>query len=259
MTELKIFKNELFEVGAKVENDTVLFDAEHVAKCLGISRDMNGKEYVRWERVNSYLPKSCPEVGKGDFIPESMVYKLAFKASNDVAEQFQDWLAIEVIPSIRKDGGYIFTTEEDDELTIMAKAMMIANKTMERQKRENKALHKQIEADAPFTKFGKVVAISDGAVNIGTFAKMIYEKHGVNIGRNKLIAWLRENGYLIKQMGAERNLPKQRYIEQGWFRVRPAVVARTDGDMQTGTTLITGKGQIALTDILLKEFTKQAN
>ncbi|MEG0259637.1 MAG: ORF6C domain-containing protein [Lysinibacillus sp.] len=106
MNQLKIFKNDLFEVGAKVESDTVLFDVEQVAKCLGVSRDMNGKEYVRWERVNSYLPKSCPEVGKGDFIPEPLVYKLAFKANNEVAEQFQDWLAIEVIPSIRKNGIY---------------------------------------------------------------------------------------------------------------------------------------------------------
>ncbi|MDA6141418.1 hypothetical protein OSK03_26935, partial [Escherichia coli] len=66
----------------------------------------NNKEYIRWERVNSYLPDSFPQVGKGDYIPESLVYKLAFKASNEVAEKFQDWLAIEVIPSIRKQGSY---------------------------------------------------------------------------------------------------------------------------------------------------------
>lgn len=55
---------------------------------------------MRWDRVNSYLPKNYPLVRKGDLIPESIVYKLAFKASNDIAEQFQDWLAIEVLPSI---------------------------------------------------------------------------------------------------------------------------------------------------------------
>ncbi|NLY80905.1 MAG: phage antirepressor [Lysinibacillus sp.] len=107
MNQLQVFKNELFEVAAKVEGDTILFDVEQVAKCLGISRIVNGKEYVRWERVNSYLPDSCPEVGKGDLIPEPMVYKLAFKASNEVAEKFQDWLAIEVIPKIRKNGYYM--------------------------------------------------------------------------------------------------------------------------------------------------------
>jgi len=110
--DLKVFKNELFEVGATVEGEDVLFDVELVAKSLGITDNKNGKEYVRWNRVNQYIKHfatSCensPQVAKGDLIPEAMVYKLAFKASNDTAEKFQDWLAIEVIPSIRKTGQY---------------------------------------------------------------------------------------------------------------------------------------------------------
>lgn len=258
MEQLQVFKNELFEVGAKVEGDTILFDVEQVAKCLGISRIVNGKEYVRWERVNSYLPDSCPEVGKGDLIPEPMVYKLAFKANNEVAEKFQDWLAVEVIPSIRKNGGYIATNDDDDESTIMAKAFLIAKKTIERKQRENEALHRQIEQDAPYTKFGKVVAISDGAINIGVFAKMLYDKHGINMGRNKLMAWMRDKGFLIRQKGVEWNLPKQEYIEKGWFKIRPAIVSRTEGDIQKGTPLITGKGQVAITNILLEEFSNKA-
>jgi len=107
MNQLKKFKNEIFEVSAKFENGEVLFDLEQVAKSLGIARTKNDKVYVRWDRVNSYLPKNSPQVGKGDLIPESIVYKLAFKASNDIAEQFQDWLAIEVLPSIRKHGAYM--------------------------------------------------------------------------------------------------------------------------------------------------------
>lgn len=110
--DLKVFKNELFEVGATVEGEDVLFDVELVAKSLGITDNKNGKEYVRWNRVNQYIKpfgtsgENSPQVAKGDLIPEAMVYKLAFKASNDTAEKFQDWLAIEVIPSIRKTGQY---------------------------------------------------------------------------------------------------------------------------------------------------------
>lgn len=113
MNQLKIFKNELFEVGAKTEGDTILFDAEYVAKCLGFTEIKNNKEYVMWRRVNQYLipfgtsAEDSPQVAKGDLIPEPMVYKLAFKASNEVAEKFQDWLAIEVIPQIRKTGSYL--------------------------------------------------------------------------------------------------------------------------------------------------------
>lgn len=112
MNDLTVFKNELFEVGAKVVNEQILFDVEQVAICLGITQEKNNKEYVRWERVNEYLPKNSPLVGKGDLIPEPMVYKLAFKASNEVAEKFQDWLAIDVIPQIRKTGSYSFSTSQ---------------------------------------------------------------------------------------------------------------------------------------------------
>lgn len=192
------------------------------------------------------------------FLTEDGLYEVLMQSRKPIAKHFKKQVK-SILKEIRTNGAYVHASEDDDETIIMAKGLFAAQRAMERQKRENEALHKQIEADSPYTKFGKVVAITDGAVNIGTFAKMIYEKHGVNIGRNKLIAWLRDNGYLIKQLGAERNLPKQRYIEQGWFRVRPAVVSRTDGDIQTGTTLITGKGQIALTDILIKVFNKKAN
>ncbi|MCS1394335.1 phage antirepressor KilAC domain-containing protein [Lysinibacillus boronitolerans] len=187
------------------------------------------------------------------FLTEDGLYEVLMQSRKPIAKQFKKQVK-NILKEIRIDGGYIATNEDDDEMTILAKGFLIAQKTVERQKRENEALHNQIEQDAPYTKFGKVVAISDGAINVGTYAKMLYEKHGINLGRNKLMAWLRENGYLIKQKGAERNLPKQKYIENGWFRVRPAVVARTEGDMQTGTPLITGKGQVALADILLNEF-----
>lgn len=107
MYKLQIFKNDAFEVRATLEDGTVLFDAETVAKSLGIIQVKNLTPYVRWERVNEYLGENSPQVGKGDMIPESMVYKLAFKASNETAEKFQDWLAIEVIPQIRKTGSYM--------------------------------------------------------------------------------------------------------------------------------------------------------
>ena len=82
----------------------------------------------------------------------------------------------------------------------------------------------------------------------------MYEKHGVNIGRNKLMAWLRGGGYLIRQEGREKNFPKQHYIERGWFRLATTIIKRSQGDVQGGTTLITGKGQVELAKILLEEF-----
>lgn len=109
MNQLKIFKNNIFEVAVKLQSGEWVFDAEKVAKSLGITQQKSGIDYVRWERVNEYL-KASPQVGKGDFIPEPAVYKLAFKASNEVAEKFQDWLAVDVLPQIRKHG--IYATDE---------------------------------------------------------------------------------------------------------------------------------------------------
>jgi prophage antirepressor-like protein len=112
MNKLQIFKNDTFEVRAILEDGTVLFDAETVARCLGFTQtqNKNGKLYTstRWETINAHLENHFPiKLGKGDMIPEPMVYKLAFKASNETAEKFQDWLAIDVIPQIRKTGNYM--------------------------------------------------------------------------------------------------------------------------------------------------------
>jgi anti-repressor protein len=130
---------------------------------------------------------------------------------------------------------------------------MIIKRAMEFQQQKIIKLESQIEQDKQYTNFGKVVAISDGSINIGAFAKLIFDKHGINIGRNKLMEWLRDKGYLIKT-GREKNFPKQQYIEQGLFEVKPTIVKRTEGDVQSGTTMITGKGQVKLMDVLLKEF-----
>lgn len=105
------FNNDLFQIEVKTENGKSLFNLESVARSLGITKTetKNGKKYtsIRWERVKSYLPPQVGEsIERGSFISEPMVYKLAFKANNPLAEKFQDWLAVEVLPSIRKHGMY---------------------------------------------------------------------------------------------------------------------------------------------------------
>jgi anti-repressor protein len=130
---------------------------------------------------------------------------------------------------------------------------MIIKRAMEFQQQKILQLETQIEKDKQYTNFGKVVSISDGSINIGAFAKLIFDKHGINIGRNKLMEWLRDKGYLIKT-GREKNFPKQQFVERGLFEVKPTIVKRTEGDVQSGTTMITGKGQVKLIDVLLKEF-----
>lgn len=165
MNQLQIFKNEIFEVGTKLENDAILFDVEQVAKCLGITEVKNNIAYVRWNRVNSYLPKNSPQVAKGDLIPEPLVYKLAFKASNEVAEKFQDWLAIEVIPQIRKTGSYsIDTTQLSPELQMfnhLYKAIASTElKQREQDVRLEKIEHQQNQLEREQENIAEIVALN---------------------------------------------------------------------------------------------------
>lgn len=106
MSIVKVFGNGFFNLGVKKDGDEILFNAEDVAKALGFTTvATTGNVYVRWNRVNEFLPQVA-KIKKGDFISESMLYKLAFKASNETAEKFTDWVAVEVLPQIRKTGGY---------------------------------------------------------------------------------------------------------------------------------------------------------
>lgn len=132
--------------------------------------------------------------------------------------------------------------------TTLSEALRLAADTMDK----NEELQKQIEADAPLVAFGNIVNNSSGAINIGQFAKTLYEKDGIKMGRNEMFSWLRDRGYLIA-CGRERNNPKQKYMEQGLFKMKPTIIARSNGDVQSSTTLITGKGQIRITSELKAE------
>lgn len=118
--EIQEFENE--ELGFKVrcvknEDGSISMNAEDTAIGFGWTQDKNGKIYVKWERFNSFCKEFVfsPQVGKDDFIPESLFYLLGMKASNDTARKFQMWLATDVIPSIRKHGAFIADSENVDE------------------------------------------------------------------------------------------------------------------------------------------------
>jgi anti-repressor protein len=198
------------------------------------------------------------------FINESGLYSLIFGAAKqgnnkeikEKAKTFKRWVTSEVLPSIRKHGAYM--TPETIEQALLNPDTIIRIATELKEERSKRILAEtQIHEEKPYTDFGKIVALSDGAINVGAFSKLIYDKHGINIGRNRLMQWLRDKGYLIKQEGREKNFPKQVYIEQKLFRLSPTFVVRTEGNVQSGTPLITGKGQIKLMELLKKDFQKE--
>lgn len=186
------------------------------------------------------------------FVNEDGLYDVILDSRKKEAKKFRKWITSEVIPSIRKHGAYATPSTIENIISDPDFGIQLLSNLKEEREFRMRLEKQQIE-DAPYTTFGKVVSQSDASINIGTFAKMMYDEHGVNIGRNKMFRWLRDNGYLIKS-GRERNNPKQQYIEQGLFETTVSVISRTQGDVETLTTLVTGKGQVKLSEKLLQEF-----
>lgn len=239
--DLQVFKNNLFEVAVKLENGEVLFEAEKVAKCLGFIEVKNNKEYVRWRTVNDYL-KFSQDVAKGDFIPEPAVYKLAFKASNEVAEKFQEWLAVDVLPSIRKHGTYMTESVIEKALTSPEFLIKLATNLKEEKSKRIEA-EKTNKLNKPKVVFAEALEISKNTILVGELAKLL-KQNGISIGQNRLFKKLRQEGYLGSK-GEYYNLPTQKAMNLKLFEIKTRTINNPDGSVRvTRTTKVTGKGQI---------------
>lgn len=150
------------------------------------------------------------------FVSESGLYSLVLRSRKPEAREFKRWVTHEVLPQIRKTGGYIPTTDADDDMTILAKAVMIGQRTMEEQKRRIAEQSTHIKELEPKARFADAVAASDGTCLIGELAKML-RQNGLDIGQNRLFEILRQDGYLGKT-GSNRNVPTQKAMDLGLFR-----------------------------------------
>lgn len=215
------------------KNGTAFLDLEAVARGLGFTQTKNGVEYVKWERVSAYLSELgfSPEVGKDGYIPENIFYRLAMKAKNETAEKFQALVADEIIPSIRKTGGYISGQETMSDSELMAKALLVAQRQIDER-------NKQIAAMQPKALFADAVSASDDCILVRDMAKIL-RQNGVDLGEKRFYAWLRKNGYLTQD-----NSPTQRASDLGLFKMHERTINSPDGEIRIRkTTKVTGKGQ----------------
>ncbi|WP_444196102.1 phage antirepressor [Dialister succinatiphilus] len=219
-------------------------NAEDVARGFGFTQGKSGVEYIRWDRVNQYLHEFgfSPQVGKDDFLPENMVYRLGFKANNDVAKKFQAVLADEVLPAIRRHGAYM--TEEALEKAITEPDFLIRLATqLKEEKAKRLEAEKQVEAAKPKVLFADAVSASHTSILVGELAKIL-RGNGIEIGQRRLFAWLREHGYLIKRQGTDYNMPTQMAMELGLFEIKEGSYVNGSGaNIITKTPKVTGKGQ----------------
>ena len=248
MADMKIWENQEFGELRIVEmNGEPWMVGKDVAQALGYAKPENAiANHVDDEDKTSTLIQGSGSNYKSKtiIINESGLYSLVLSSKLPGAKRFRRWVTGEVLPSIRKDGGYIKTAPGMSDADIMAKAILLAQKTIEGQKA-------QIAEMTPKALFADAVSASSTSILVGDLAKLI-RQNGMDIGQNRLFDWLRNNGYLIRAKGMSWNMPTQRSMDMGLFEVKETSITHSDGHISVNKTVkVTGKGQIYFVNKLI--------
>lgn len=214
------------------------FVARDIAQALGYANANHA--------INTHVDPQDKGVAKCDtlggrqslsLINESGLYALILASHLPSARRFKHWVTAEILPSIRKNGGYLSGQTQLGDTELMAKALVLAQNIIH----ERTAA---LEATAPKVCFADAVTASHQSILVGELAKLIAQ-NGIDIGAKRLFAWLRENGFLIKGGRADHNLPTQKSMDQGLFEIKETAIAHSDGHATISRTpKVTGKGQV---------------
>lgn len=258
-----VFNNDEFgNIRTVILNNNPWFVGKDVAECLGYTnskkaiRDhVDDEDKIMGER--NVTPSITDKLGRVQypvFINESGLYALIFGSKLDSAKEFKHWVTSEVLPQIRKTGGYIPIDKEDDDLTIMAKALNIMQNTLVQKDELLAQKEEVINQQKPLVDFANTVSATETMVDMKTMAKLLEkENQDIHMGRNKLFAWLRKEGYLMSD-----NTPYERYVKQGIFKLTESEVETKNGNKLITKTYVTGKGQLYLAKKLAQYFVSQS-
>lgn len=244
MNDLQVFNNPEFgEIRTVTIYDEPWFVGKDVAHVLGYK---NPQEAIRThvDPDDKGVSEILTPGGKQPIpiINESGLYSLILSSKLPGAKKFKHWVTSEVLPSIRKHGAYM--TQETLQAAILNPDTMIqlCQKLKEEQDK-SRALQDENRVMQPKALFADSVSASGSTVLVGELAKIL-RQNGVDIGEKRLFSWMRENGYLIKRKGTDYNMPTQKSMEHGLFRIKETVVSHSDGHTSVNKTpKITGKGQ----------------
>lgn len=219
------------------------FVAKDVCDVLGIRTDTIRK-ILEADEVAETNPNTIGVAGGHNplIVNEPGLYRLIIKSRKPEAKAFQRWVTHEVLPSIRKHGGYMAGQERMTPEQMLAASMRWLESRIREQEETIASQSAQLEEQEPKVLFADAVSASDGTCLVGELAKMLTQA-GCVTGQNRLFARLREDGYLGKS-GQNRNVPLQRWVEQGLFRIKETAITHADGHVTINrTTKVTGRGQ----------------
>ena len=260
MNELKIFQSPQFGTIRTLSiNNEPWFVGKDVASILGytnaskavamhVDDEDKRKEMLKADSQNGNVPSGS---AKTALINESGLYSLILSSKLPKAKEFKRWVTSEVLPSIRKHGAYM--TDDVLERTITDPDFMIKLLTkMKEEKKAREIAEQQVKELTPKGIFADAVNSSDTSILVGELAKLL-KQNGVNMGRNRLFEWMKNNGYLIKS-GSERNMPTQKSMEMKLLEIKERNIANPDGSVKiVKTPKVTGKGQIYFINKLLSK------
>lgn len=234
MNDLQLFNNPEFGAVRAVEVDgEPWFVGKDVAQALGYSNPRKAlADHVDAE--DKGVTKCDTPGGEQDIttINESGLYSLVLSSKLPGAKKFKRWVTSEVLPTIRKTGGYQLPKDYPSALRALADA---TEKLL--------AVETENEANRPKVLFADAVSTSKTSILVGELAKLL-KQNGVDIGQNRLFGWLRENGFLIRRNGTDFNMPTQKSMDLGLFEIKETVVSHADGHTSVNKTpKVTGKGQ----------------
>lgn len=254
MNNIRVFENQELGSIRTVEIDKEpFFVAKDVAKILGYSNSRKA--------IIDHVAEEDKGVAKCDtpggiqnliVINESGLYSLVLSSKLPTAKRLKRWVTSEVLPAIRKTGGYIGGADNMTEAEIMARAVLIGQRTIEEQKKKIDSLQNEIDVNRPKVLFADAVSASHTSILVGELAKIL-RGNGCNIGQNRLFERLRNDGYLMK-CGTSKNIPTQRAMEMGLFEIKEGSYINGNGvNVITKTTKVTGKGQTFFVNKFLRE------
>ena len=249
--------NELIPINYDGEQPTV--SARELHKSLEISKrfsawfETNSQGFIENEDYTSVLTGTEVQNNGGVQIRELQDYSL----SVDMAKHICLMSRTEKGKECRQ---YLIDLEKawNTPEQVLARALKMADRTIAKLKDTNKSLAEKIEADRPKTIFADAVSASHTSILIGDLAKLICQ-NGYQIGQKRLFQWMRDNGYLMVS-GSSRNMPKQKYVEQGLFEIKESNVQNPDGSVRiTRTTKVSGKGQLYFVNKFLGQEAEKAD
>ena len=247
MNDVTIFrKDEFGAVRAVTLEGEPWFVAADVCRALGIDNtatrrlDEDEKAALRLTQTSSNGTEQGRDV---TIVNEPGLYSLVLASRKPEAKAFKRWITHEVIPSIRKTGGYIAGQETMDDDQLLANALMVAQRKIAERNKQLEAANAKIQADAPKVLFAETVEKAEGDILVRQLAKLMVQR-GYDTGEKRLYDLLRRDGFVIKANAKDQNAPTQRSVDMGLMRSIERTISGAEKTFIISTTVITPKGQI---------------